>query len=121
MKKSLQITLKDNTVIALETIIQTTQDTLIKVLELLEKKDCPLLLLIQHQQLNTLLELSKVSPFILLYFDAENSFSGAAYSTNLSSSPFYIQTQYKSILLIPLSSNYEVNQLLDSLFFEIIE
>ena len=74
MKKSLQISLKDKSVIILDAIVKTTYEPLIKVEEILEQKDSPILLLIQHHQLNTLLELSEVSPYVLLYFDTEYFF-----------------------------------------------
>jgi hypothetical protein len=121
MKKSLQITLKDKSVIAIDAIVKTTHEPLILVKQLFEKKNSPLLLIIKHQQLNTFLELSKVSPFVLLYFNADNFFSGATYSINEYGSSFNIQTQYKNILLIPLTSNHEVNYLLNSSFLEIIQ
>ena len=121
MKKSLQITLKDKSVITIDAIVKKIHEPLILVQQLFEKKDSPLLLIINHQQLNTFLELSKVSPFVLLYFNADNFFSGAAYSINEYGSSFNIQTQYKNILLIPLTSNHEVNYLLNSSFLEIIQ
>lgn len=84
MKKSLQISLKDKSVIILDAIVKTTYEPLIKVEEILEQKDSPILLLIQHHQLNTLLELSEVSPYVLLYFDTEYFF-------------FWSSIQYKSL------------------------
>ena len=121
MKNALQITLKDKTIITLDANVKTTYETTIKVNELLKQKESPYLLLIQHQKLNTLLELSKVAPYVLLYFDEENFFAGATYSLNNSGSPFSIQTQYKNILLVRLTPNSEFNDLLNSSSLKILE
>jgi hypothetical protein len=99
MKNSLQITLKDQATIQLEAMVKKTTDTFLKVHELLDGKS-PLFLEIEHQQINTLLELSKVSPFVLLYFSDDLQFTGAAFSLNGSQSPFGVSTQAKKILLL---------------------
>jgi hypothetical protein len=67
------------------------------------RRIAPLFLEINHHQVNTLLELSKVSPFVLLYFDETLNFIGASYSLNGFESPFGISTQAKKILLFTLS------------------
>ena len=99
MKKSLQITLKDQVTIQLQATVKKTTDTFLKVHEL-QDGISPLYLEIEHHQINTLLELSKVSPFVLLYFDEKLLFIGAAFSLNGSQSPFGISTQAKKILLL---------------------
>jgi hypothetical protein len=99
MKKALQIILKDQALIQLEAAVKKTNDTLLKVQEL-QQDTSPLYLEIEHQQVNTLLELSKVTPFVLLYFNEKLEFIGAAFSLNGSESPFGISTQAKKILLL---------------------
>ena len=110
MKNTLQITLKDKSVITFDAIVKITHETTIKVSELLEHGNPSLLLSIEHQQLNTDLEMSKVSPFVLLYFDEDDFFTGAAYSLNNSQSPFSIQTQFKKILLLPFPINFAFDE-----------
>ena len=110
MKNSFQITLKDNSAITLDVIVKTTFETTIKVEELLEIGNLPIFLSIQHKQLNTLLELSKVSPFVLLYFDEYNFFTGASFSINRENSQFSIQSQSKNIVLYPFPIPFELNQ-----------
>jgi hypothetical protein len=100
MKKSLQITLKDQATIQLQATVKTTTDTFIKVYEL-QEGTTPLLLNIQHPQVNSLLELSKVAPFVLLYFDDDNAFSGASYSLNGFKNQFGISVQAKKLLVLP--------------------
>ncbi len=99
MKNLLQITLKNQAEVELQAVVKKTKDTFIKVLEFQEATS-PLYLEIDHQQINTLLELTKVSPFVLLYFDEKLKFTGASYSLNLYDSPFSISTQSKKILIL---------------------
>ena len=110
MKNTLQITLKDKSVITFDAIVKITHETTIKVSELLERGNPSLLISIEHQQLNTDLELSKVSPFVLLYFDEDDFFIGAAYSLSNAQSPFSIQTQFKKILLLSFPINFPFNE-----------
>jgi hypothetical protein len=110
MKNTLQITLKDKSIITFDAIVKITHETTIKVSELLEYENPSLLLSIEHQQLNTDLELSKVSPFVLLYFDEDDFFTGAAYSINDAQSPFSFKTQFKKILLLPVPINFPLNE-----------
>jgi hypothetical protein len=111
MKKSIQITLKDRTQIQFEATVQTTSDTFIKVHELQEGTS-PLFLEIDHQQVNTLLELSKVSPFVLLYFDEKLEFTGASYSINNGNGSYGINTQAKKILFLNHPINFKLEEVL---------
>lgn len=109
MKNSLQITLKDQTSKKVEALVKKTDDTFIKVHEL-QNGTSPLFIKIEHQQINTLLELSKVSPFVLLYFDDELQFTGAAYSLNGYDSPFGISTISKNILLLHYPIDFQLEK-----------
>ena len=111
MKKSIQITLKDRTQIQFEAKVQTTADTFIKVHELHEGTS-PLYLEIDHQQVNTLLELSKVSPFVLLYFNEKLDFTGASYSINNGNGSFGINTQAKKILFLNHPITFKLEEVL---------
>lgn len=95
----MQITLKNQALITIEATVKKTNDTFVKVHDF-QDGTSPLFLEIEHQQINTVLELSKVSPFVLLYFDDALQFKGAAYSLNGYDSPFGISTLYKKILLL---------------------
>ena len=106
MKNLLQITLKDNSKINIDATIKTTQGTSIKVHELFEEGISSLLLIIEHEELNTLLDLTKVGPFTLLYFYERNFFAAAAFSNNETSGSFFINTQYKKIVFIPSSIKF---------------
>lgn len=111
MQKLLQIRLKDQNQITFEALVKTTSDTFIKVHELQEELS-PLLLEINHHQLNTLLELSKVSPFVLLYFDDSLLFTGASFSLNEFKSTFGISTQSKKVLLLHFPISFQLEDVL---------
>lgn len=112
MKKSIQITLKDRTQIQFEASVKTTSDTFVKVHKLQDGIE-PLFLEINHQQLLTFLDLSEVSPFILLYFDEELQFTGASYSINKGSGSFGIKTQVKRVLFLNYPINFKLEEVLN--------
>ncbi len=111
MQQLLQITLKDQNQITFEALVKTSSDTFIKVHELQEELT-PLLLVINHQQVNSLLELSKVSPFMLLYFDDYLLHTGASFSLNGFNSPFGISTQSKKALLLHFPISFQLEDVL---------
>jgi hypothetical protein len=111
MKNSLQITLKNQATIQLQATVKKTTDTFVKVHEL-QEGTLPLFLEIEHQQINTVLELTKVSPFVLLYFDDALQFAGAAYSLNGSNSSFGVGTLYKKVLLLHYPISFVLEEVL---------
>ena len=107
MKKTFQIFLKDGIRFTFDAIEKSTHETNIKVDEYFEQDIPCLILSIEHNQLNTLLDLTKTSPYTLIYFDNDYAdkyyFAAAAYSNNETESTFFINTQFKKILFIPSS------------------
>jgi hypothetical protein len=106
MKKTLQIFLSHNTKIAIDTVVKSTHETNIKVHDFFEQDTPCLLLSIEHDQLNTLLDLTKTRPYTLIYLDNGHGgyiFAAAAFSNNETESAFFINTQFKKILFIPSS------------------
>jgi hypothetical protein len=102
MKKLIQISLKDGSFIEHNVESKTTNKTNIKVYDFL-LENSPLLIQIEHLQLNTLLDLTKVSPYTLLFFDHnvdDLKFNGATFSLDKSENPFIILTTSKTILLL---------------------
>jgi hypothetical protein len=106
MKKTLQILLKHNSIIIIDTIVKSTHETNIKVYDFFEQDTPCLILSIEHDQLNTLLDLTKTRPCTLIYLDngcGGYIFAAAAFSNNETEIPFFINTQFKMILFIPSS------------------
>jgi hypothetical protein len=109
MKNAMQITLKNQSLIEIEVMVKSTTDTFLKVHDL-QNGTSPLFLEIEHQQINTLMELSKVSPFVLLYFDETLNFIGASYSLNGFESPFGISTQAKKMLVLHYPISFQLEE-----------
>jgi hypothetical protein len=107
MKNVMQITFKDQSSIKFETLVKKTSDTFLKVHKLQEGEN-PLFLEIEHKLLNTLIELSEVTPYVLLYFDDKEKFNGASFSLNASKSPFSISTQVKKILFLKYPISFQL-------------
>lgn len=102
MKELMQINFKNQSEVKLQVVVKKTNDTFIKIPEF-QEATMPLYLEVEHQQINTLLELTKVYPYVLLYFDEKDGeilFKGAAFSLNNFDKPFVISTQYKKILVL---------------------
>lgn len=107
----MQITLKNQALLKIEATVKKTNDTFVKVYDL-QDGTSPLFLEIEHQQINTVIELTKVSPFVLLYFDDELKFIGAAYSLNGSDSSFGVGTLYKKILFLNYPISFVIEDVL---------
>ena len=111
MKNVFHVFFNDQTSLQIEGVVKKTSDTFLKVHEL-QDEALPLLLEIEHQQVNTLLELTKVYPYVLLNFIEENEilkFKGATFNLNEFEKPFTVNTQYKKILFLhyPISFKLE--------------
>ena len=77
----------------------------------LNENQLGVLMQLQHHQEITLLNLTNVSPYILLFFDADLVFKGASYSIKSSPGSFSIQTQSKNILFLRLPHTLRLNQI----------
>lgn len=111
MKNVFHVFFNDQTSFQIDGVVKKTSNTFLKVHEL-QDEALPFLLEIEHQQVNTLLELTKVYPFVLLYFIEENEilkFKGATFNLNEFEKPFTVNTQYKKILFLryPISFKLE--------------
>ena len=77
----------------------TLNESFVDMANYLDKDTVGLLVHFKHQQ-NNLLNLTKVSPYILLFFDENLNYKGATHSIKNGIGNFIIQTQYKLILFI---------------------
>ena len=89
----------------------TIKDATIVVSTCWGERNLPLFIELEHQQLITHLELTKMYPYVLLYFkqgDDKLKFKGAAFNCNKSEMQFSITTQYKKILLVPFPIQFKL-------------
>jgi hypothetical protein len=77
----------------------------------LHEDDLGLLIHLEHYQTITILNLTDVTSYVLLFFDGDLIFKGASYSLK-SGGSFTLQTQYKNILLVKLPLDFELNTII---------
>ena len=70
----------------------------------------------EHNQTTTILNLTDVSPYVLLFFDDELYFKGASYSIKSGTGSFTFQTQYKNILFLRVPHNLKLNKIINLKF-----
>ncbi len=68
---------------------------------------------IKHEQLNTVLDLTEITPYQLIYFNDKKEFIGASFSLGIPEHLFSIQTTAKHILLVPYKEKIELDKLLN--------
>lgn len=61
---------------------------------------------INHQQINTLFDLTDCPPFELLYFGDKKVLTGKSFSIQNTKAPFLVQTQARFVAFIPLELEY---------------
>ena len=74
-----------------------------------KKEELGVLIQFTHQQITTLLDLTRVAPYVLLYFDKDLIYKGASYSIKSGTGNFTISTQYKNILLLRMPIDLKLN------------
>ncbi len=61
-----------------------------------------------HNELNSFMDLTGITPFQLIFFDSNQNFAGASFSTGKQNHLFTIQTTAKHILLIPFKEKLDL-------------
>jgi len=67
---------------------------------------------IENKIRTTNLNLSNISPYVLLFFDEELFFKGTSYSINSGTGTYTIQTQYKNILVIRIPLEFDLKEVI---------
>jgi hypothetical protein len=111
MKKSLQINFENQTSMPFEALFVKSNSTFLNVENNFDIS-APLYLELSHSKLNTLLELTRVSPIVILSFDDSFKFSSATFSLNPSDSTYCVTTQSKRFLLLPYPIAFHLEQVL---------
>ena len=82
----------------------------------LNEDELGVLIQLEHNQPTTILNLTKVSPYALLFFDDELNFKGASYSIKSATGSFAIQTQYRNILFLRIPHNLKLSTIINLKF-----
>ena len=111
-KVSVELTLNDETTVTLivDSLIET-EHTFLDMKSAINFKQKVLLLKIRHSKTNTIMDLTHVVPYVLLFFNEKYEFRGASYSLNKGGASYMLQTEYKTILFIKYPNNLRLNNI----------
>jgi len=115
--KTVFINLKEDDIISSQEVplnyIHKIDSSFVDVINYFKEDELSVLFQLDHNQSNTTLYLTDVSPYILLFFDEELEFKSASYSNKSGSGNFTIQTQYKNILFIRIPYDLKWNKIIN--------
>ena len=100
-KVSIKLTLNDETTVTIiaDSLIET-ELAFLHMKSIINFKQKLLLLKIRHSKTNTIMNLTHVVPYVLLFFNEKFEFCGASYSLNKEGASYLLQTEYKTVLFV---------------------
>jgi hypothetical protein len=116
--KTVKITLKDGESnywtedLPLNAIIKV-DSSFVDISNFLDDNELDVLMQLEHNQPITKLNLTNVTPYVLLCFDNALHFRGASYSIKNGTGPFTIETQFKNLLFLRMPHNLNLNQIIN--------
>ena len=110
IQKTVSLIFKDQSKIdfTLDTLVTSSHTLGIK--EYCNSDGKGLYLEITHNNLNTQLDLTGVTPYTILQFDSKGLFTGTSVSLGSTSAVFGLITQAKHILFLPFDSTLSIDQ-----------
>lgn len=78
---------------------QVIENQSVEVFKLLSHNISSIVIEITHDQITTLLDLTRVTPYEVWYFDAEKQFTGKTFSCDKGNGTFRVETQARYIFL----------------------
>lgn len=101
MKKELIVRLKDAVEIQFRPMEVKSPATLIDLPAVVAEYGVPILLMLENEKVTTTLDLTGLTDCVLLHLEETNLLSSVTYCSNDSDGSFLIQTQAKTVLLLP--------------------
>jgi len=100
-KVFIKLTLNDETTVTIiaDSLIET-ELAFLDMKSIINFKQKVLLLKIWHSKTNTIINLTHIVPYVLLFFNEKFEFCGASYSLNKGGASYMLQTEYKTILFV---------------------
>jgi hypothetical protein len=89
----------------------TSTETTLAIKNNLIDKDNGLYIKLQHDKLNTQLNLDNIGPAVVLQFDDRQQFTGASLSLGTGSGTFGLITHSKRLLILPFEKDFPIAQL----------
>ena len=87
------------------------KSSFINLNDIIREDEESILIRIDHSDITTTINLTNISPYVVLCFDETLNFKGASYSIKRNSGAYAIQTQYKTLLFIKHPNNIKFNEL----------
>lgn len=84
----------------------------VDVVNHLSKDDLGAWIEFKHHQTNTILNLTDISPYVLLFFDDELCYKGASYSIKSETGVSTLQTAYKHILFLRMPHQLDLKNII---------
>ena len=111
-KVSIKLTLNDETTVTIiaDSLIET-ELAFLDMKSIINFKQKVLLLKIWHSKTNTIMDLTHVVPYVLLFFNEKFEFCGASYSLNKGGASYMLQTEYKTILFVKHPNRLELTNI----------
>ena len=114
--KTVCIILKENDIISTKEVavnsIIPLDSSFIDMATYLNKNQLGVLIQLQHHQPSTTLNLTNVTPYVLLCFNDALHYKSAAYSIKSGTGSFTVQTPYKNLLFIRMPFEIKINTVL---------
>ncbi len=111
-KRTIELTLNDESTVSLtEAQPLATKRSFLDLQNEFKAKPALVLLKLRHNKINTVLDLTHVVPYMLLYFNKAGDFRGASYSLNSEEAPYLLQTACKTILFVKQPHHLSVNSI----------
>ena len=109
---SVKLIAKNDTTITLtEANLIETELAFLDMKAIINFRQKVILLKIRHSKTNTIMDLTHVVPYVLLFFNEKFEFCGASYSLNKGGASYMLQTEYKTILFVKHPHNLKLNTL----------
>lgn len=105
MKTHITLLHKDGVLATFEVEHVRTEAHTIPVHELLPAAGACLIDL-KHPALTKLLELTEAVPYLFLFFDGKNAFTGATISLNDTKAQYHLNTEAKKVLALPFPTSF---------------
>ena len=110
MKNSIQIVLSDKSIIDIPAVVQSTEDHFIKAEQILGTGSANAFLDIRHNKTNTFIDLSRATPYVILYFGEENQFVSATINLDNRNGSFAVQIQSKKVLFLCYPPKFKIEK-----------
>ncbi len=113
--KTVSINLKEDKIYSSQEVpinyILKLDSSFVDMANYLNEDELGVLIQFEHNQTTAILNLTNVSPYVLLFFDDKFNFKGASYSIKSGTGSFTINTQYKNILFVRMPHNLKLNNI----------